>query len=114
MVQGEVRWPYIFDWKWGRGFVVGETQVVHSRGTLNLMISNWEYFPDFVTYLAYYGAGREIPRDVVLVKRVRSQILAHYAGRSTVLSVLEFAEKFGADVREGYAQVARIDEAHSE
>jgi len=114
VVYGEARWPYIFDWRWGEGFVVGETQVVHSRSTLNLMINNWEYFPDFVTYLAYYGAGREIPLDIMLVKRVRSQIQGHYAGRSTVLSVLEFAEMFGADVTRAYAQVSRIDEAHSE
>lgn len=105
-------WPYIFDWEYGEGFVVGETQVVHSLNTLNLMITYWEYFPDFVTYLAYYGARRKIPDDIVLVKRIRSQIQRHYAERSMIISVLDFAERFGADVSGAYADIGDIDRAH--
>ncbi len=112
VVYEGAEWPYIFDWEYEKGFVVGETQVVHSLNTLNLMISYWEYFPDFVTYLAYYGARRKIPEDIVQVKRIRSQIERHYAERSMIISVLDFAEKFGADVSGAYADIDDVDEAH--
>jgi len=113
VVSGGIAWPYIFDWKYGEGYVVGETQVVHSRDTLNLMISYWDYFPDFLTYLAYHGAGRPIPDDIVLVKRIRDQIGSHYAERSMVMSVFEFAEVFGADVTGVYERIDEIDLLHS-
>ncbi len=114
VVHGGTRWPYIFDWEYGEGFLVGETQVVHSRDTRNLMIGYWDYFPDFVTYLVYYGARREIPLDVVLVKRLRDQISTHYAERSLVISVLDFAERFGANVLSGFREIDDIDQAHRE
>jgi hypothetical protein len=113
VVRAGVRWPYIFDWKYGEGFVVGETQVIHSRGTLNLMVAYWDYFPDFITYLVYYGAGRDIPDDVILAKRVRNQILTHFSERSLAISVIDFAEKFGADVGEAHAYMTEIDDAHA-
>ncbi len=112
VVHGDTRWPYIFDWEYGKGFIVGETQVVHSLDTLNLMISYWDYFPDFVTYLAYHGAGREIPENVIMVKRIRNQIQRHFAERSMIISVFDFAEKFGADVSQAYEDIEKIDTAH--
>ena len=114
VVSGGVAWPYIFDWEYGKGFIAGETQVIHSLNTLNLMVTYWEYFPDFITYLVYYGARRDIPEDLILVKRVRNQILTHFAEKSMVLSVIEFADKFGADVRETYEELDLIDQAHEE
>ncbi len=114
VVEKGTRWPYIFDWRYGMGMVVGETQVVHSRNTLNLMITYWEYFPDFLVYLVYYGAGREIPQDVVLVKRIRNQILSHFTEKSMITSVLDFAETFGADTSGIYNDVRGIDRAHEE
>jgi hypothetical protein len=109
VVYGDTAWPFIFDWEYGEGFVVGETQVVHSRGTLNLMIAFWEYHSDYITYLAYHGARRSIPEDIVLVKRVRNQIQDHHSHRAMVISVFDFAEKFGADVSEAYGGVEEIE-----
>ncbi|MBU7004502.1 MAG: hypothetical protein HXS50_02960, partial [Theionarchaea archaeon] len=83
-VGGGEEYPWIATWRYGTGKVVGETQIHWSKGTMNLMFNNWEWYPDFVVYLLYFGVDKPVPDDIMLVHKLRTQ-MATYALRISLL-----------------------------
>jgi len=59
--------------------------------------SHWEYYGDFSNNLMLYLAGRHVPRDIDLLHRARKQLMNLDTARGLLISIFDFAEKFGAN-----------------
>lgn len=59
----------------------------------------WKYNVDVVANVIYFTARVPIPEDLVLIHRIREMIGDFYYGRVYALSTMEFADKFGANLR---------------
>jgi len=94
MEMGEGRTEaFVFDWG-GNG-----PQLFH----------RWEYGPLFMSNLIYYAARVSIPEDVSLFLKLRTQLTSFHVTRSFAISVIDFAEKFGANLRKAETELGNAD-----
>lgn len=100
-------------WRYGKGKVTGETQIFGSRGTTNRMME-WDWFQDFLIYLTYFGADKEIPADINRAHRIREEINTHIAKASLLVSLLEFVESFGASSVKLFQELDEINVVEKE
>ncbi len=103
------RFPWIAWWEQGKGRVLGETQVFGSLGGGARMALEWDWFQDFLIYLTYFGAGKEIPGDIYKAHRIREDINSHIAQTSLMVSLFEFIERFGVSTTDLYAEIDNIN-----
>ncbi len=108
-VSGKTSYPWMSWWHYGEGRSLGETQVFYSIGAGGRMQEEWDWWQDFLIYLTYFGAGREIPEDVYRVHRLRNEINTHVARKSMLVSLLEFIENFGVSTVPLYEELSSID-----
>jgi len=73
------------------------------------VMRDWEYYPDYLINMVYLVAGIPIPQDVQLVHLVRQELSSYWSQRSVTMSMLEFAEKFGANVVKLEERLAQIN-----
>ncbi len=59
----------------------------------------WNYYPDFTVYSVYYTVGREVPQDIELMHLLRSEMLNYRVQRDVLVSLMNFVEKIGANIR---------------
>jgi hypothetical protein len=102
-------YPWISWWEYGKGRVLGETQVFYSVGAGGAMQTDWEWWQDFLIYLVYFGAGKEIPEDIYRAHRLRNEINTHISKKSMLVSLLEFVEKVGASSMTLYEELDAIN-----
>ena len=107
---GKERYPWLAWWNQGNGRVVGETQVFSSLGGGARMRLEWDWWQDFVIYLAYFGAGKKIPEDIYKAHRIREEINTYISKASLMVSLLEFIEKFGISTVDLYLEMESIHE----
>lgn len=107
-------YPWISAWRYGQGKVVGETQIHWSKETTNVMFDRWEWYPDFIVYLMYFGVDKPIPEDILLVHDLRVRIREYTLRISLLVSLLEFVEDFGANIVSLYGDLDLIQERYSE
>ncbi len=62
------------------------------------VMNDWEYYGDYLINMAYLVAAVPIPQDIELSHVVRMELAGYYLQRTVTISLLEFAEKFGAEV----------------
>jgi len=72
-------------------------------------IADWPYIVDFWINQMWYLADLEIPEDVQLVHRLRSDSLTYVNERSMATAVIEFVEKFGAPTDKLYDRLDEVD-----
>ena len=104
--------PYMCYWKIGKGISFAYVHKWHiNEGTFY----SWPYHEDVLVHLIYFTAQEPIPEDVLLEHRLRDQFDRVYQQRLYLLSFLDFADKFGANMREvevGLAESSKLyDEA---
>lgn len=68
----------------------------------------WEYWRDVVARWFYLPVGAEIPTDVQLTHSVRQMMADYGVQRGIVISVMEFADKMGANVRKVEVELGEI------
>jgi len=107
-VLGRENYPWLAWWYQEKGMVVGETQVFSSIGGGARMRQEWDWWQDFVIYLAYFGAGKPIPEDIYRAHRIREEINTYISKASLMVSLFEFIEKFGISTVELYAEMESI------
>ena len=73
------------------------------------VMNDWEYYPDYLVNMVYLVAGIPIPQDVQLVHLVRQELASYSSQRSVTMSMLEFAEKFGANIAKLEGRLAEIN-----
>ena len=106
--MGRENYPWLAWWPQERGRVVGETQVFSSIGGGARMRQEWDWWQDFVIYLAYFGVGKPIPEDIYKAHRIREEINTYISKASLMVSLFEFIEKFGISTVELYAEMESI------
>lgn len=69
----------------------------------------WSYAPVVLSNMIYYIARVEIPEDTAMFLRLRTQIAKYLSLRTYTLSVMDFAEKFGANMYKSEKALAEAD-----
>jgi hypothetical protein len=72
-------------------------------------MNDWEYYGDYLINMAYLVAAVPIPQEIQLSHMVRTQLAGYYLHRTVTISLLEFAEKFGAKVAPLEEDLNRIE-----
>ena len=111
-VSKDASYPWIAEWKSGKGKVIGETEIFGSEGTSHthdVMRRMWHWYQDFLIYMVYRSVEKPIPGDVYLAHRLRQEVNLYIAETSLMVSLLEFIDGFGADTRTLYDQLREID-----
>jgi uncharacterized membrane protein len=72
-----------FIWDWGGNGVVG--------------LYHWEYWKDLISRLVYYPVRAKIPSDVAVTHKLRLQIGLYASEKNLLLSLIDFADTFGAN-----------------
>ncbi len=70
----------------------------------------WSYAPIVMSNFIYYAARVKIPEDTSLFLRLRTKLTGLYSTRSYTVSVMDFAEKFGANLRKAESELKEADD----
>ena len=100
--------PVLTYWEIGRG--LSEAFVFDWGGNGPQEFHRWAYAPLVTSNLVYYPAGVAIPEDTTTFLRLRTQIIKYLSLRRFVLSVIDFAEKFGANLNRAEEALRHADE----
>ncbi len=98
-MSGEIVWnrnqPVIAYWDYGTGRSVAYVHKWH--GTPDFY--RWKWHADVLCHMVYFPARVEIPQDLELVHQIRSLFNEFHYKRIYLISTMEFADKFGANLR---------------
>ena len=84
-----------FVWDWGGNGITG--------------LYLWEYWKDFMTRLVYFIARAAIPPDVSLTHTLRGKMSQYSLEKGMVLSLIDFADTFGANTHQLGAKLGEAD-----
>jgi len=73
-----------------------------------------EFIPVFLSNIVYWVARVPIPEDMSLMVRLRSELTKYFSTREFVLSVIDFAEKFGANMNKAEVALKESDDDRKE
>jgi hypothetical protein len=68
-------------------------------GSAGRAFIHWKHYPDFVSNMVYFLAGLTPPTDVNLLYTTRARFRDIHDQRQTILGLIDFISKFGADTR---------------
>jgi hypothetical protein len=111
---GRDRFPWLAYWYQGEGKVVGETQVFSSLGGGARMRMEWDWWQDFIIYLAYLCVDKPIPEDIFRAHRIREEINTYISKASLMVSLFEFIENFGISTVGLYQEMEEIHSLEKE
>ena len=77
-------------------------------------VMQWEYFPDFISNMLHLVVGLKIPQDPVLMHSLRVHFADFEISKGMVLSVVDFADKFGANTENLLDQWGELSEMRAE
>jgi hypothetical protein len=88
--------PLIVSRPFEKGMVIS-----HTPGLERFTVSwwEWEYHLDYFANHMYYAARVEIPEDLALVHRIRSQLRSFRDRGSLIEGMIDFIDKFNANTR---------------
>jgi hypothetical protein len=86
--------PFLVSWSYAEGRSVAVTTSILA------FHHNWEYFPDFMINLLIYTFDGNPPSDYEVVHNLRLTLSTFQTAKSIAMSLMEFADKMGANVRE--------------
>jgi len=104
-------YPALSYWDFGNGRAVNlmfDWYPWRSAGILE-PFQQWTYYIDFATNLIYFSSGVSVPQDLELVHSIRSLLRFYVERRTLLVSLLDFVEKFGANVAKIEGQVGSLD-----
>ena len=102
--------PVIVYWDYGQGRA---TAYVHKwHGTPDFY--RWKWHADVLSHLIYFQARVSIPEDLELEHAVRLLFNTFHYKRTYLLSTMDFADKFGANLRHVEEQMAQVGEKKKE
>jgi len=107
--------PVIVYWDYGSGRAMAYVHKWHGTpndpgGDIpgNEEFYRWKWHPDLIYNLIYWPARVPIPKDLVTVHTIRLQLNAFNYKRLYAVSAMEFADKFGANLRTAEEKMARL------
>jgi hypothetical protein len=104
--RDEKRTPIHFYWDVGEGRVVGCQNIF---GVFGCNFMDWEYFQDSVLNVYYYTAGLPLPDDLVVMHEIRRKWYEYGLERKLLLSMIEFADRFNANLVKVEEQIDGLD-----
>jgi len=103
--------PYMCYWMVGQGISFAYVHKWHiDEGTFY----RWPYHEDVLVHLIYFTAQAPFPDDVLYEHRVRRRFDEVYQKRLYVVSFIEFADKFGANLRQVEMGLNRAEKAYED
>ncbi len=110
-VKANIDKPYMCYWMWGKGVSFAYVHKWHiDEGTFY----RWAYHEDVLCHLAYFTAQAPIPEDVLLEHRIRAKFNEVYQKKLYLLSFIEFADKFGANLRKVEMELQGLTDLNQE
>jgi hypothetical protein len=70
----------------------------------------WKWSVDVLSHLIYFPARVEIPQDLELVHQIRTMFNTYHYKKTYLISTMDFADKFGANLGEIEAELALISD----
>jgi hypothetical protein len=104
--------PVLVYWEYGKGS--GLAHMPDWTPAWGSAVKLWEYYSDYVANMNYLNAGVEIPQDPLLMHQIRDGLRIYVLNRGMALSLMEFVEKFGAQVSAGEERLAEIGESYQD
>ena len=104
--------PFWATWDIGEGRCFAMTCDWTPAGGVVFM--RWPYYGDFAVNLMMYLSKNPIPSDLETIHMARRMYVDYMSTRAYLFSVMEFAEKMGANMDPVAAIIARADEKHEE
>ncbi len=105
-------YPVLAFWEYGSGAGVAHTP--DWTPAWGGQIWQWEFYGDFVANLMYLASGAEIPADPLMMRDIREEFYRFDIQRGIITGMLEFVEKFGANVGPLEDKLLEIDAAKQE
>ena len=90
--------PVLISWDVGKGRTLAFIWDWGGNGVVSFY--HWEYWKDAIARLIYYPVRATIPSDVSLTHKLRLQISLYSSEKGLLLSLMEFADTFGANTIE--------------
>ncbi len=101
--------PYMCYWMVGKGVSFAYVHKWHIRDD---NFYDWPYHEDVLVHLIYFAAQAPFPDDVLFEHRVRGRFDEVYQKRLYIISFIEFADKFGANLRDVELGLIEAGEAY--
>jgi hypothetical protein len=103
------RIAHIFYWNWSKSITFTFRDKPNDPFWSAMAPSN-PYSVDIIMNVIWWGTGKGLPLDPLKVHNYRRLIFDYAIQRSLLINLLEFAELFGADASDIYAEANTIDE----
>lgn len=103
--------PLLVFWEVGNGASFAMTADWTPAGGVNFL--RWNHYGDYALNVVLYVTGGRIPEDPQVVYEARRLMEEYRSQRETLNSIIEFVEKFGANMREAEKILARAQEIRS-
>lgn len=105
--------PFIAVWEYGEGkgrtMTTGDTMDANCFFSADCYSEQNEYVPDMFINLVYYSTKRSLITDVEVYHRVRSTFQDFRTRMEILLSLVDFAEKFGASTDSIQGEVQELE-----
>jgi hypothetical protein len=89
--------PVLVYWEFGRGSGLAHTpDWTPSWG--EAVMDNWDYYLDYVANMNFLNAGARVPQNLELVHNLRTRFHDYHSRWALAVSLMEFVEKFGANI----------------
>lgn len=105
-------YPLMTFWSLGRGAMLSFSGKF-PRGMEN-WARGWRFFPQAMIYMTYRVAGRELPEDPLFFETIIREFREQGERGSVIVSVLDFAQRFGARVDALHARLIGLDRSRKE
>lgn len=113
-IPGQV--AHIFYWKWNRSITFTFRDMVTNEfwwGAANTPRAN-PFSHDIVVNVIWFSTGRSLPEDVMKVHNLRGLLYEFGIRKSLLISLLEFAERFGANPSREYSKLGLVEDIRNE
>jgi len=104
--------PFWVAWDVGEGRSLAQTVDWTPAGGTLLM--KWPYYEDYAVNLMLYLGKRPIPVELDLVHEIRGKYIEYRSTKAYLFSVMEFAEKMGANMLPVSEMIEEADEKRGE
>lgn len=108
-IPGQI--AHVFYWNWNSSITFTLRDMIYDPfwSAPGSAVSN-PYTIDIVANMVWFATGRELPQDPLKVHEYRRLVFDFNIQRSLVASLLDFAEKFGANPSNVYSKLAKVDQ----
>ncbi len=111
-VPGQI--AHVFYWNWNRSVTFTFRDMVYDAfwSPKESPVSN-PYTLDIVANIIWFSTGRQLPDDPFKVHEYRRQIMNFKIRKSLLVSLLDFAEKFGANPARIYSRLGEVEQVEA-